>query len=719
MPQSNPAGVARRLRMSRLARHAVWLAAVAACAPARAEPSVPWMPDATARHRLELLVDEAGLDLPLTQWPLPSRAVEHELDALPGALPPALADARAKLKEALHAQDRSRLTLRLRGNDDSLTGFGDDATPGSGISVRSSTLMLPRLALQVGGRIDASPPPAEGATQFRLDDTALATEVLGLQLQAWSHRSWWGPGWQNSLVLGNNAPPFNGIGFQRSEAGTSGSRWWSWLGPWNFEFFVAQAEGGTRAMVVGNRLTARPWPLLEIGLTRTAQWGGDTHAQTVNSFLKMLAGIGVNATSPDLVAGDPANEMSGFDLRLRCPGGLRCATYAQIIGEDATQGVPSRFLGLYGIESWSADGAQRWFGEYVESLCGAVLEHHPLRPCAYRNYAYPEGYASAGRWMGAAVGPDSRVLTLGWMDTERGSSLRLHSGRIGSRIATFTPDPNDPQTSGRLLGVAARQDFRWGDASVTAELDWLRIHAADGDRTEARLGATLRYELDGTTQATGRTLSQALAIRDDRVTPLLIGAGLVFGSAPLDRPLDNYAKAHGSNPSARGMRKVGDTLPIAGFGLAGLSWLTQRGSPQGEVAFNALEAGLSALAIVEVSKLAIDRARPSAELGPASFGDEKRRADSSFPSGHSALAWALVTPYAEHYQQPWLYGAAALTSASRVMGRHHWVSDTVAGAVLGYWVGDAFYRRGSAGSSRPGSRLVIAPNAVVWSVPFE
>ena len=63
------------------------------------------MPDAAARHRLELLVDEAGLELPLTHWPLPRRAVEDALDALPGALAPALADARAQLQENLRAQD--------------------------------------------------------------------------------------------------------------------------------------------------------------------------------------------------------------------------------------------------------------------------------------------------------------------------------------------------------------------------------------------------------------------------------------------------------------------------------------------------------------------------------------------------------------------------------------------------------------------------------------
>jgi len=394
--------------------------------------------------------------------------------------------------------------------------------------------------------------------------------------------------------------------------------------------------------------------------------------------------------------------------------------YAQLIGEDATHGLPSRFLGLYGLESWSADGEQRWFGEFVETLCGAFLEHHTVRPCAYRNYAYPEGYTSAGRWMGAAVGPDSRVLTLGWLAAAQGASVRLHAGRIGSRIGSFSPDSLDPQTSGRLLGVQARQDFRWGDADLTTELDWLRIDAPAGERTEARLGVSLRYELGAPARAGGTLMGDALTMADGRrVMPLLVGAGLIAGAALLDRPLDNYARAHNGNLSMRGLRAAGDVVPVVGFGLAGVSWFVQRGSVEGEVAFNALEAGLSAVAIAELTKLAVDRARPEAELGPASFGDVKRRGDSSFPSVHSALAWAVLTPYAEHYHEPWLYGAAVLTEVARVMGRHHWTSDVVGGGVLGYWLGDYFYRNGDAGGLHPRARLAITPHAVVLNVPFE
>src|SRR5206468_11126516 len=99
---------------------------------------------------------------------------------------------------------------------------------------------------------------------------------------AWAHRSWWGPGWQSALPLSNNSPPLDGIGFQRAAGVPSESPWLSWLGPWNTDFFVARTEGdpsqrGSDPLLTGWRLTAYPLPLLEISLTRMAQFGGQGH----------------------------------------------------------------------------------------------------------------------------------------------------------------------------------------------------------------------------------------------------------------------------------------------------------------------------------------------------------------------------------------------------------------------------------------------------------
>lgn len=62
----------------------------------------------------------------------------------------------------------------------------------------------------------------------------------------------------------------------------------------------------------------------------------------------------------------------------------------------------------------------------------------------------------------------------------------------------------------------------------------------------------------------------------------------------------------------------------------------------------------------------------------------------SFPSGHAANAFAMSTALARRYGMragvP-CYALAALTPLARIQGRHHYLSDVVAGGVLGMAAG--------------------------------
>jgi hypothetical protein len=290
-------------------------------------------------------------------------------------------------------------------------------------------------------------------------------------------------------MLSNNAPPLNGIGLQRASSERSASRWLSWMGPWTYDLFVAQADSPMHEYLVGTRLAMHPTWWLELAFSRTAQWGGTGRPQSIESFLRMLVGLGVNANTLQERAQDPANELAGYDVRLRCPRSVRCAFYVQLTGEDATHGLPASFLGLYGGETWSADGRHRWFAEFAESLCSAPFEYHTRRLCAYRNSEYPAGYTHATRWLGDAAGADSRVWTIGWLDAERGTSIRLHGGTIGARIGVFGI-PDDPVHSGPLKGISARQSWDWRTSTFEAELDWTHIAAPLGTHVEARAGLT-------------------------------------------------------------------------------------------------------------------------------------------------------------------------------------------------------------------------------------
>jgi membrane-associated phospholipid phosphatase len=701
---------------------ALQVALLWALSPLALAASVPWTPSVSARNAIEMLVDEAGLPLTVSQWPLPRDAVQRALDTLPAELPLALDAARAQVRAELRAQQSVRVGLTLRERKDALAGFGDDATPGSSLQLRSGEYAGPHLAMQVGGRLDPVADSGRPRGTARLDDSAVAVDAFGVQAQVWAHRSWWGPGWQSALPLSNNSPALDGIGFQRSEVLPSASPWLSWLGPWNMDFFLARTEGeppgpGSNALLSGWRLTARPFPLLEVGLTRMAQFGGTGHAETLGSFARAVVGSHANAQTVAAQSRDSGNGLAGGDLRLRCPFGVRCAAYTQIMGEDDRKHLPYKYMEVLGAEAWSADGATRLFFEATEVGCRETWRKPTTPGCAYLNYAYPKGFTNGNRWLGAAIGSDGKLLTLGWIDTDWDSVVRLSYAHVGSHMGTFGL-PLEPVAPGRpLWSLSARRTWRFGDTSVTPEFDWTREALIDGVRASPRVGVELSTTLDDLGAASPSRFAETLAAASPTTNRLLAAGALIGGAMLFDRAAGSYANEHHNEPSLKVLRQAGAALPFAEMGLAGAAWLARGGTRDGDVALAGVEAGLTSVALAELIKQGVDRSRPSEGRGAADFGHEKR-SDSSFPSVHAALAWSVLTPIAQRYDAPWLYGVAALTDVGRIAGRDHWLSDTVAGSVLGYVVGDWFGRRADAAGHASRTTVMLVPHGAVVSTAF-
>jgi len=73
----------------------------------------------------------------------------------------------------------------------------------------------------------------------------------------------------------------------------------------------------------------------------------------------------------------------------------------------------------------------------------------------------------------------------------------------------------------------------------------------------------------------------------------------------------------------------------------------------------------------------------------------------SFPSGHTAIAFAAARFYDKRYQSeasPYLYAAAGLTALARVKADKHYNKDVLAGAALGYASAEYFTRPVSGGA---------------------
>ena len=488
-----------------------------------APASVPFTPSWQALHQLHVLADHADLPLPLSHWPLPAQAVEKALASLPHDLPEGEADLqearRTVWRELQRHQQQATLTLQLRARAEGLPGFDENYTPGSSVRLTSEEKRVDAgavtLAGRLGGRLEetayglarhASGLGTEGRYQLRAEGSAAVLGWRGWNLQVFSHRHWWGPGWQSSLVNGANVPAWNGVSLQRGTAAPSSSPWLRWMGPWNLDVFVARAQDPLVTpnqpqgyLFSGLRMTLKPQPWLEVGLSRGLQTGGVGRPSGVQEFFRALFGQRTNQDPGD--PPDSGNQLAGYDLRVRCPqawGG--CAFYTQWMGEDAagkTPPLPYKFTSLWGAERIYGQGRYRVFAEYANTNAYSLpWDRQPQFP-AYTNWAYTQGYTHGGRWIGSAQGGGSQVTTLGWMDAQSQRLLKLHVGKVLYSVGSGYPGGNAPH--GQLRGLSASQVLQWRGWRWTPELSW--IHLSEGEDTGAskrnnlRLGLTVQIPL--------------------------------------------------------------------------------------------------------------------------------------------------------------------------------------------------------------------------------
>lgn len=160
------------------------------------------------------------------------------------------------------------------------------------------------------------------------------------------------------------------------------------------------------------------------------------------------------------------------------------------------------------------------------------------------------------------------------------------------------------------------------------------------------------------------------------------------------------------------------------------------------------EAIIVSSAFVYAGKTVLGRARPYNDIeNPFNFKlgrglkDDKYR---SFPSGHSAAAFAVaaalteeskeIWPKAHAYMVPILYTGATFVGISRMYNNYHWASDVVAGAAVGVLTGSALVRYLYSHDTWLDERLLpgedeerevlasqkprLPPVRFMWSVPF-
>lgn len=265
--------------------------------------------------------------------------------------------------------------------------------------------------------------------------------------------------------------------------------------------------------------------------------------------------------------------------------------------------------------------------------------------------------------------------------------LMLPKSTPGVANAVWTPLTRDGgarlNRSVALFELTRQRDARtWSLDSMPSRASPSIFRSAESRSyvLEAPAGASLLPSLD-------ETGAVARGLADVPWSTWLLGAGVVGASSLLDAEADQWVQSHPGEGWSQ-LATASNALPYAlvlGAGVMATGWL---GEPLSATARSSLAAAAYTLGGNLLTKYALGRARPLQELGSGHFeGLGPGAAQSSFASNHVALAFALVTPFAQQYSQPWLYGLAASTAYGRLHSREHWASDTVAGALMGYAMG--------------------------------
>jgi membrane-associated phospholipid phosphatase len=168
----------------------------------------------------------------------------------------------------------------------------------------------------------------------------------------------------------------------------------------------------------------------------------------------------------------------------------------------------------------------------------------------------------------------------------------------------------------------------------------------------------------------------------------VVGTGLL-----LDHSVTQYMTNHRTaswDRVAKDVQNLGGTPSIF---IAGGTYLAGVAFKDPEVRATGIDTmvtmGLAQLLLTIPMKVVVGRSRPYDNQGTHDF--HPFNGGQSFPSGHTTQAFALASVIAEHADTPWVscvsYGLAGLVGVARVEQRAHFMSDVLAGGLIGTFVG--------------------------------
>jgi hypothetical protein len=379
--------------------------------------AAPWaeVGDVQLRSDIETLAMAGVIDNLTTEWPVPWTRILDRL-SVSGALtgqPGWVIDAAERIRRQAAGQmaqhttsfsaymDATNAPEVVRGFD--ALGRQNVQTQGTLSWNGQSTFIQLAAGVQSHDHFDSQ--------TVLLDGTYIAKQIGGVAIYAGELTHWWGPGWISALALSNNAAPIPQIGISRLDTSPFKSKWLSWMGPWQAEFFIGVLDGDLipkHTLLDGLRFNFNPVRGLDIAVERMDQWCGAGHpCNPLNYF------------NPVNDNAHPSKTFDQLDFNFKYShklGSVDLSVYMQVMNEDSNPIYHSDSSHLFGLTTWVPVGETRVriTAEFTDSIDTANIFSFDddIYGRSYNDYKYLGGMRNLDRALGFSLDDDSKLATL-------------------------------------------------------------------------------------------------------------------------------------------------------------------------------------------------------------------------------------------------------------------------------------------------------------------
>jgi len=373
----------------------------------------PWIDvrDVWLRTDIESLSDIGIITVPITTYPLMWSSIvkdfdNTEIEDVPELYKPAFWRVKKLMRKAFWKHSSQIVRLSAASSTQVLRAFGDVSREKAEISARRYNMTDDwAWNIEVTYNLD----PYDG-DNVRLDGSYLATVLGNWNISVGAVERWWGPSWDSANLVSNNARPTPALMLQRNYSDYFDYDWLNWVGPWSLNAFIGKLDDERKienANLIGMSVSFKPLDGLEIGLRRSAQWGGEGRPEDISSFFNLLIGrdnCGSDGISCTGDSNEPGNQLAGIDIRWRLPLETPANVYFSAIGEDEANYMPAKRIYQVGISSVieMAEVPWKWYLEYSDT---AVWNDR--FNIAYEHHIYRTGYRYHGMSIGSTYDNDS------------------------------------------------------------------------------------------------------------------------------------------------------------------------------------------------------------------------------------------------------------------------------------------------------------------------